>query len=342
MSQWKSKYHVLEENNSDPSLTSHEPQPMSATPSLLSSPPEKIYIRNTNLRFSIQVPLQLKTLDTGLKLGVTALLDCGATALFLDTRFVRENNLNTRKLPRAVPVYNVDGTLNQGGSIQEEVDLIMTFKDHTEKATFAVCNLGDKTAILGYVWLWQHNPEVNWRTGEVQLSRCPDECHVHARESMHQKEVKETKKEKKRKDLPSLLSDNDDDDEVNSEHGLDNQEEKPEIEAGDRVFLAFLHPKEHINATSTVSQKLAEEAHQHDSQTRSFEDLVPQHYHTFRGIFSKESFDQLPPRKPWDHAIELKPGSEPHRCKIYPLSPNEQKELDSFLEENVQWKDPAL
>ncbi|PFH45415.1 hypothetical protein AMATHDRAFT_100395, partial [Amanita thiersii Skay4041] len=58
-------------------------------------------------------------LDTGMRLSATALLDSGATGLFLDKKYVEHHNLNTKKLPRAIPVYNVDGTLNQGGSIQE-------------------------------------------------------------------------------------------------------------------------------------------------------------------------------------------------------------------------------
>ncbi|TDL13535.1 hypothetical protein BD410DRAFT_735231, partial [Rickenella mellea] len=94
------------------------------------------------MKFSTQLNVQLKTLDTGVRISLTALLDSGATGLFLDSKFVKERNLNTRKLPRAIPVYNVDGTLNQGGSIQEEVDMIIQFNNHTEKATFAVCDLG--------------------------------------------------------------------------------------------------------------------------------------------------------------------------------------------------------
>ncbi|CAG8720966.1 13594_t:CDS:2, partial [Acaulospora colombiana] len=73
-----------------------------------------------------------------------------------------------------------------------------------------------------------------------------------------------------------------------------------------------------------------------DHQDKRFEDYVPDHYHKFRDVFSKESFDELPARKPWDHAIELKPGSEPFKCKIYPISPNEQAELDAFLDENLK------
>ena len=43
-----------------------------------------------------------------------------------------------------------------------------------------------------------------------------------------------------------------------------------------------------------------------------------------------------PEPKEWDHAVELIPGSKPSGCKIYPLSPAKQKELDVFLKENLE------
>jgi len=55
----------------------------------------------------------------------------------------------------------------------------------------------------------------------------------------------------------------------------------------------------------------------------------------FKSVFAKEDFDILPEHRQWDHAIELIPGSEPKSSKVYPLSLVEQKELDSFLEENL-------
>jgi len=30
--------------------------------------------------------------------------------------------------------------------------------------------------ILEIPWLACHNPEINWRTGEVKMMRCPEEC----------------------------------------------------------------------------------------------------------------------------------------------------------------------
>ena len=52
-------------------------------------------------------------------------------------------------------------------------------------------------------------------------------------------------------------------------------------------------------------------------------------------MFAKEDFDIFLEQKQWDHAIELVLGSVPKSSKVYPLSPVEQKELDSFLEENL-------
>jgi len=53
-------------------------------------------------------------------------------------------------------------------------------------------------------------------------------------------------------------------------------------------------------------------------------------------VFTKEDFDILPEHRKWDHAIELIPGAEPKSSKVYPLSPLEQAELDTFLEENLR------
>jgi len=26
------------------------------------------------------------------------------------------------------------------------------------------------------LWLAYHNPEIDWKTGEIKMMRCPDEC----------------------------------------------------------------------------------------------------------------------------------------------------------------------
>src|SRR4051812_36597973 len=91
-----------------------------------------------------------------------------------------------------------------------------------------------------------------------------------------------------------------------------------------------------IHAHEKMATKLAIKAKM-KKEKKTTEEIVPIHYHDFiKDVFSKESFDELPPRKPWDHMIELIPGSQPIDYKIYPLSSEEQKQLDEFLKENLK------
>jgi hypothetical protein len=84
--------------------------------------------------------------------------------------------------------------------------------------------------------------------------------------------------------------------------------------------------------SSTVSQQLAE-AFTKNSGQASFRDSVPESLHDFEDVFSKKSFDSLPDQRKWDHAIELERDPEPGFHKVYPMTLEEQEELDAFLEE---------
>ena len=63
---------------------------------------------------------------------------------------------------------------------------------------------------------------------------------------------------------------------------------------------------------------------------------MPKPYQEFWDVFAKESFDKLPNRKQWDHAIELVPDARNFSTKVYPLALVEQKQLDEFLDENLK------
>lgn len=59
------------------------------------------------------------------------------------------------------------------------------------------------------------------------------------------------------------------------------------------------------------------------------------HLHDFDNIFTKLSFNHLPDQKIWDHTIKLVPDAKLSNCKVYPIAPNEQVELDAFIHENI-------
>ena len=45
-------------------------------------------------------------------------------------------------------------------------------------------------------------------------------------------------------------------------------------------------------------------------EKKPWREAVPKYLHDFTDIFEKTDFDELPPHRSWDHAIELIPGSE--------------------------------
>jgi len=91
---------------------------------------------------------------------------------------------------------------------------------------------------------------------------------------------------------------------------------------------------EDLCAASTTSQKLAKEACQ-SAETQKEPFILPDCVRGFESVFAKENFNILPEHRQWNHTIKLISGSEPKPSKVYPLSPVEQKELDSFLKENL-------
>ena len=125
---------------------------------------------------SLNLHVGLKTTDTGVEFRTHALVDSVATGSFIVHEFIVKNQIDTRRLSHPVLVLNVDGTPNRAGQVVEVVDLILQYQQHAERTLFAVMSLGKRDVILGYPWLRQHNPEVNWQTQEVKLSRCPNRC----------------------------------------------------------------------------------------------------------------------------------------------------------------------
>jgi len=157
-------------------------------------------------------------------------------------------------------VYNVDGSPNEAGQISEVVDMVLCYKTHSERTLLAVSSLGRQSMILGYTWLKDHNPEVNWQTREVQMNRCPprcEGCHVIQKEQASRKRM-ETRA------LNSCWS------RPCPEHAEDAEEDEApvrtreaEYKPGDRLFMTRILPdstREDLRATSMTSQKLAEGA----------------------------------------------------------------------------------
>jgi len=111
--------------------------------------------------------VRLEKLESHEGIAVKALLDSGATSLFIDTTFAREKGFKMEKLKNPLLVRNIDGTVNVGGAIMHQVECNMFFKGHMERVRMDIYNLGKTEVILGMLWLAAYNPKIDWEKGEV-------------------------------------------------------------------------------------------------------------------------------------------------------------------------------
>jgi len=104
---------------------------------------------------------------------VKALLDSSAMEMFMDQKMAAKYGFRLQKLKKLIIVRNVNGTNNSARAIIHQIEANVYYKGHVERMRMDVCNLGKIDVILGILWLQAHNPEINWETREVKITKCP-------------------------------------------------------------------------------------------------------------------------------------------------------------------------
>src|ERR1700683_623308 len=144
----------------------------------------------------VKLSLTFRTMDAMGIFTTKALLDCGATDSFIDKGAIEKYGLTVTKLSDPIPVYNADGGCNKLGDIDRYVELEMIFSDHKELMTLYATSLGKDSIFIGHDWLKKHNPDIDWTTGEVNMTRCPKTCGYQHRRNRAEKQ-KMTREKKK-------------------------------------------------------------------------------------------------------------------------------------------------
>ena len=91
-----------------------------------------------------------------------ALINSGTTGNFINQQFVLKYHLETKKLTKSLHICNVDGTRNSVGEIIRYCDLQFKIGQQGHQVCFLVTNLRMNRIILGYPWLAQFNPDIDW------------------------------------------------------------------------------------------------------------------------------------------------------------------------------------
>ena len=124
----------------------------------------------------VMVKVGLERIDTQEGITVEALLDSRATGLVMSSEFTRKQGFKLKRLERPMHVRNIDGSLNKERSIEYTVEVNIYYQGYRERTEINVIGGQKWMVILEMPWLAHHNPEINWKIGEVKMMRCPEEC----------------------------------------------------------------------------------------------------------------------------------------------------------------------
>ena len=129
-----------------------------------------------NLLREVTVKIGLERIDMQEGITVEALLDSGVTGLVMSSEFSRKQGFKLKKLDRLIYVRNMDGLLNKEGPIEYMVEVNIYYQGHRERTEIDIIGGQKWKVILEMLWLAYHNPEIDWKTGEVKMTRCPEKC----------------------------------------------------------------------------------------------------------------------------------------------------------------------
>ena len=136
---------------------------------------EKVRKTEGKILREVMVKIGLERIDMQEEIMVEALLDSRAIGLVMSSEFARKQGFKLKKLERLMNVRNVDGSFNKEGPIKNIVEVNIYYKGHRERTEINVIGGQKWMVILGMPWLACHNLEIEWRTGEVKMTRCPEE-----------------------------------------------------------------------------------------------------------------------------------------------------------------------
>jgi hypothetical protein len=121
-------------------------------------------------------------------------------------------------------------------------------------------------------------------------------------------------------------------------HTVNLIEELDNEQIGNAVLLSYIEEaklKVWINAKTGIAMELAIKENKKKADLL-VEKLIPEDLHDFLNVFDDNKANRFPKSNMWDHKIDIKEGFEPKSFKSYSLTLEEQKELDKFLDKNLE------
>ena len=287
----------------------------------------------------MQIPVQLITPSHTMKaVDTRALIDSRASISCINWGFVRKHKLPAQRLKTPIQARNVDNSVNSKGVIRFTTTLFLDVGGIAHQVTLYIMNLGNENIILGLPWLKELNPTINWVERTLSIKETlnqPQELFCSFSIDTKRYESCFTRPSVKPPQHTNMNAIVDqhlfayNDWETENEY-ITRTRQNRAIYRIIRCRSRFIPAGSPIIAKLTAATELAAAAEKYEPKP-----MLPPEYSLFALVFSKEATDHVPPSRPYDHEINLDDAFTPKIGKVYPLSPDERKATEDFLDENL-------
>ena len=280
--------------------------------------------------------------------NICTLINSGASDNFMDSRFAIDNGFALQNLQNPIRLTLFDGSAASHGLIQQFCTLDVDFPCGAQHSIRFLLTLLDRSAsvILGFTWLICHNPLIDWiqhkitflttvagpppvdpsrstsrRASFGQSTSAPlpsstgSPLALPPLKSLPTASLRTTAAQ-----IPISFI---------SEPAICLLSRLPPSHHSSIIYSGFIKPSS-IPAR-TASSQLDPSHHEYEALHQA----IPIAYHDYLNVFSKSKGMTLPPRRSYNHKIELEGGTTPPFRLIYSLSEVEQFALCQFIDENL-------
>ena len=214
------------------------------------------------------------------------------------------------------------------------MELELEIHERKRKHRLLVTGLGKQQIILGYTRLKEMNPLIDWQKGTLEwrqwkhsmLKKPPDESKTIEYYTFAQDTQQRSNQEVK---PVTMMTEEDEEEDINH---IRNSLEETELSTIISTITGNTEDSIWINSKTTTATTIQTEINL-KKEILPVEEQIPEEFHEFLDVFSKEKAAQFPKPQQWNHKIEMKDTFVPKSFKMYNLTPQEQIELDKFLKE---------
>jgi hypothetical protein len=105
---------------------------------------------------------------------VRALIDCGATSIFISPRLVKRLGIGT--VPAGVSTHGLDGRIVAHARDSQKTGILVQYFNYLKPVmeTALVVPMEAYDVVLGLPWFRTRHPDIDWTTGQLLCLRTPD------------------------------------------------------------------------------------------------------------------------------------------------------------------------